>query len=281
MLSLITTKDIEKVMPFVGAMNEKSMGRLMMAIEGQHKLLVESTLGTAVDESITAVDDSYIAEEVRCVCILKAFLGQIRSRDLILTDTGFGIVSNQNIAPASQARVDALKDELEQSADAHLERLILLLRAVEGWGDTGQAKKSIPTLFWRPSLLMGDMAGTPKGYPDHTFRLLESVQPHIHAAVLFLKKHLSDEFWEELLAFERHPSQDIYLFRAVACCREFIRAKVCHAPMVKAESYYEELMNFIEGNLEQFPTYANSEAYQLNHHEPYENKAHHPGYFFG
>lgn len=281
MLPLITTKDIEKVMPFVGVMNEKSMGRLMEAIVRQHKLLVESTLGTAVDESITVEDDSDIAEEVRCVCILMAFLGQIRSRDLILTDTGFGIVSNQNVAPASQARVDALKDELEQSADAHLERLILLLRTVGGWGNTDQAKKCIPTLFWRPSMLMDDMMGKKSGYPDHTFRLLESAQPEINAAVLFLKKHLSDAFWEELMAFERHPSDSIYLSRAVACCREFIRAKVLRGPMVKADSYYEELINFIEGNLEQFSTYANSKAYQLNHHEPYENEAHHPGYFFG
>lgn len=281
MLPLITTKDIEKVMPFVGVMNEKSMGRLMEAIVRQHKLLVESTLGTAVDESITVDDDSDIAEEVRCVCILMAFLGQIRSRDLILTDTGFGIVSNQNVAPASQARVDALKDELEQSADAHLERLILLLRTVGGWGNTDQAKKCIPTLFWRPSMLMDDMMGKKLGYPDHTFRLLESAQPEINAAVLFLKKHLSDAFWEELMAFERHPSDNIYLSRAVACCREFIRAKVHRGPMVKADSYYEELINFVEGNLEQFSTYANSKAYQLNHHEPYENEAHHPGYFFG
>ena len=281
MLPIITQHDIERVMPFVGTMNEKAMGRLKAAVTREHTLLVESTLGSAVDESIGADDRTPIAEEVRSVCILRAFLSQIRSRDLILTDTGFGIVSSQNIAPASQARVDALKVELEQNADSHLERLILLLRGLVGWGSTEQAAMCIPTLLWRPSLLMGDMIGTPTEYPDHTFRLLQSVSPDIEAATNFLKKHLSAEFWAELLAYERHPSDSIHLRQVTALCRGFIRAKVFRRTMMRADRMYEELINYVEEHLDEFPTYANSDAYKLNHHEPYQNEAHHPGYFFG
>lgn len=47
---------------------------------------------------------------------LRAAYHLIPQLDLVLTPTGFGIVSNQNTAPASPARVQSLREELRHAA---------------------------------------------------------------------------------------------------------------------------------------------------------------------
>ena len=48
-----------------------------------------------------------------------------------------------------------------------------------------------------------------------------------------------------------------------------------------ARSAYEDLLGTLDANLETYTTYANSEAYKLNHFTHYANAADDPCYFFG
>ena len=49
---------------------------------------------------------------IHCIPTTKELIA-IPSLDLVLTTNGFGIVSNQNVVPASRERVDALISSLE------------------------------------------------------------------------------------------------------------------------------------------------------------------------
>lgn len=90
------------------------------------------------DEAIEAqAEDEVPAEEVDVepdarlvlverILVLEAFRRAIPSLDLVLTPNGFGIVSNDNMAPASTDRVNRLIDQLEVERDLAIENLVNL-----------------------------------------------------------------------------------------------------------------------------------------------------------
>lgn len=76
-------------------------------------------------EITTQQDILYFA---RMAIVNRAFAAAVPSLDLILTGNGFGIVSNQTVAPASRDRVNALVASLIDSADAAIETLATITK---------------------------------------------------------------------------------------------------------------------------------------------------------
>jgi len=76
-----------------------------------------------------------------------AYMTAIPSLDLVLTPNGFGIVSNQNVVPASRERVDALITSLESQRDAAIEALILRLSSRDDWRQSTQGQYFAATIF--------------------------------------------------------------------------------------------------------------------------------------
>lgn len=75
--------------------------------------------------------------------------------DLVLTPTGFGVVSNQNVAPASPARVQALAEELRRDESRTADRLafLLLQGGSREWLSGPEARSLFGGLLWCPTLL--------------------------------------------------------------------------------------------------------------------------------
>lgn len=76
-----------------------------------------------------------------------AYMTAIPSLDLVLTPNGFGIVSNQNVAPASMERVEHLITSLEAQRDSAIEQLLLRLASREDWQESEQGKYFNSTMF--------------------------------------------------------------------------------------------------------------------------------------
>ena len=76
-----------------------------------------------------------------------AFLHAVPSLDLVLTPNGFGIVSNQNIAPASKERVDRLLASLETERDQAIDLLLPRLPLLTDWLQSAQGQYFAATLF--------------------------------------------------------------------------------------------------------------------------------------
>lgn len=267
----ITQLDFSRELPFVSTATDDLYDSVAQDFTDTFSSLTVAALSPAVAEALPAV----IEPSVRQFVITDAFLGKIHSRDVILTDTGFGIVSNQNIAPASQQRVEAARKEISFRRDRALERIVDLCRRVSGWADTIQAEVQIPTLLWNPTLLAANTAQT--SWPS--YEDLRKATPAIVDAETKLRRMLGEALMEQLLAEERRALLKEERFRAVQLMRRYIGAVIDDRH--DAQRRYALLANFIEQHIDRFPEYRDSRAYTANHHQGYENKKDDPTFFFG
>lgn len=99
--------------------------------------------GVDGDESISPQEESEVPTEevdeqpdsrlaiVERILVTEAFRRAIPSLDLVLTPNGFGIVSNDNMAPASSDRVNRLIEQLEVERDNGIEQLVRLQMSLD------------------------------------------------------------------------------------------------------------------------------------------------------
>ena len=66
---------------------------------------------------------------------VQAFLSTLHEMDLVLTDAGFGVVSNESVAPASKERIQNLKLSLQIRLDENKDRLVNTLMKSELYED--------------------------------------------------------------------------------------------------------------------------------------------------
>lgn len=99
------------------------------ALEVAQEALRDEILG----ESLTALleennkEDRQLAGLCRRAISLEAFLRSIPRLDLVITEAGFGVVSNQDIAPASRERIQALTDSMRADLDDAKDRIVSFL----------------------------------------------------------------------------------------------------------------------------------------------------------
>lgn len=90
----ITAEQFEQLLPFVGAASEDVFTKMQPALENVYFDLVATVIGSDFEDAACA-EGSALLGNVRSYVILKAFILRLRSNDLIMTDNGFGIVSNE------------------------------------------------------------------------------------------------------------------------------------------------------------------------------------------
>ena len=96
-------------------------------------------LGTMADKLDTIPGLEQAVTKLVC---LRTYAEQIPELDLVLTPTGFGIVSNQNLAPASADRVKNLLQKVTNAYDDTYDRCLELLVGTD-WADTSQARINV------------------------------------------------------------------------------------------------------------------------------------------
>lgn len=209
----------------------------------------------------------------RLVCV-KAFLEEMRGLDLVLTATGFGVVSTQNTAPASKQRVDALEGQMRRLERLLTGQLLTLLFQVPGWSRTAQRQSCVATLFYEFGMLQ-QFAGISHPKSEDW----DVAVPSMFAADAFLRKHLGNAYMDELLEQLTSSSLTDENSPIVVMCQRYIGAYVAQNMRLKEETYMQ-LINRLEADLTKYPTYAHGEGYQLNHFTPYENHAEDSAFHF-
>lgn len=209
---------------------------------------------------------------VRYICV-AALADAVPHLDLVLTDTGFGVVSNANVAPASSERVERLLSQLTRLRDDNLDAVISSLRNIDGWSESEYASRWIPSIFWN-----GDHARL-FGRPSATRSTLDELAPQITDAESWLKEVLSPEFYWEMCLSERSPETPELNREAVWLARNCVVAHVNN--LGSLERHKRVMLRFIEAFPDNFGTYIASSAYRANHFEPYENKKDDSCFFFG
>lgn len=214
----------------------------------------------------------------RWVC-LEAFLSVVRHLDLVLTPTGFGVVSNGEVSPASASRVESLVEQVRQAWQCAKEQAVLtLLGSLHGWGCSSFGERCVPTLLC--------------GYQDYKVEArLEQLttsdwqlaQTHIQTADEILRRRISNEQMDALLSHLRsgkpwtEPMQ-----KAVNLMRSYMvrYSDTAYFTPNEMKSLLDRLQTLMDADADTFAPYHASSEYRRNHFKPYENKKSNPAYIF-
>lgn len=273
----ITKTDFERAIPAAREPKGKIFDVMQDAIMNKVDVIADSILG---EPGIAAVEDrgnasyDYLRSAVKRLACVGAFLEEMRGLDLVLTATGFGVVSSNDTAPASKMRVDALDGELRRKERLLRSQLVRQLFKVSGWSDTPQRRANVETLFYHFDMLE-QYAGINQPKPEDW----DQNTPVMAAADNLLRKHISHEYMDELLSQVTSCTVTAPNTYVVMLCQRYIGAVIAQNRQLQ-EELYMRLINRLEADLSLYPKYADSEAYRLNHFKPYENHAEDSAFHF-
>lgn len=107
------------------------------ALELAQETLVDDIIGSDLETILERreSEDSRLLKACQREIAMEAFLKSIPEVDLVLTDSGFGVISNQDVAPASKERVANLTAGLQARLDESKDRLVSFLMASTKYDD--------------------------------------------------------------------------------------------------------------------------------------------------
>lgn len=206
----------------------------------------------------------------RYVC-LEAYAEAIPSLDLVLTPTGFGVVSNQNVAPASADRVERLLARVRHERDDALDALIRELRCQSLWHDTPQARSFFTSLFWLGSQMQHF------GIRDASRADLEKYALEISEGEAELRGIISPEMFDALLETMRTGDMNIAHEVLTLRCRVYVAAR---AAKEDTRRLRREILSMLQTHPDDYPEYFASSTYKATKIERYENRRDDTCYFF-
>ena len=233
----------------------------------------------ATPEAAETASDSAAIEALRKplekVIVSHALMNAIPSLDLVLTPNGFGIVSNQNIAPASKERVERLRDSLEAERDRNLENMVLRLASRNDWQQSSQGKYFAATMF--PFLGLCRRLAIREHIWDE--------YQHLHDRLIKIENVLADTYFsqEQMTVFRQHVMNQMrdcrpieeHVIRSLQSLEMMLVSDMqCHP-----QSFYD-LVNIIREHEEIFPEWHSSATAQLYTPAVFTNKQKSGGYWF-
>lgn len=272
------TKEVFEANVPVARMPERNTSvyeRMRLMLQVSYTMMIR-TLVAPEFESLLDDEGELKALAIRTVC-LDAFVRTIRSLDLVLTSTGFGIVSTESTAPASRQRVDALAEEMAVEELRSIELMLQMLIKVEGWGMTEQARQRIPTLFYRPMFLKM-WASIPL-----TSQNWQLAQGRAASADAYLRGEVSEEYMDELLVklrTDRLEKPDVVIMDK---CNRFTGDFISNFELshgMPDKRQLRAIMEQMENYKDCYPTYVSSRLYAARHAERYENRQQDSSFFF-
>lgn len=237
-----------------------------------YNMIQQRFLGYVGEEALET-SERLSAAVVKAVC-LSAFLEVVRHLDLVLTPTGFGVVANNEVSPASSARVEAL---VEQCRVAYLKaegEMITWLSATSGWGSSLQAKMCLPLLVFS----IGQYGFQVK--QELTSKQWNEKLAALYEADAVMRKLISDEQMDDLLEMERGAKAKddtaVELIFKVRRCMIF----QAEGLLTAFSTERGRLLRYLDANIDKFQLYAVSSAYKANHFKEFQNGKEKPAFVF-
>lgn len=242
----------ERVKPFFIQAFQRIASALGFAFFGD----VESIITDATLEQLVYIEAAYRA---------------VSSIDLVATATGFAVVNNQNVAPASAHRVVALREDLRMRTSELRDQIIEQLRIV------GQVPQGfIRSLFYCPSLCRTYGITKSDGalvYDEEYIQLLTDIR----SAEAQISKKISHELMQALIARLYEPEQSPIYASVTDTIREAVAAIVMGR---QTNKYIDNCLAVVNTYADELEEYKNSATYRAYKNEPYENYEESPAFFF-
>lgn len=273
----ISKEDFERALPVGTSAHDEVFDAVAPECQLQIQFFEMALLGDEGKKMVTEAEDGapLLAQYKRLVCV-SAFLAVFRQLDLVLTPTGFGIVSNDMVSPASKQRVDALEGQLRTVQCNALAMVVDLLRS-EAWGKSEQAQNYIRHLFSAYSFF-AYAKSTAVTYQDW-----QNMQPAVMDADNFLRTRISDELMDELLCLYREgkDGDSQVCLQLITLIRDFTDVWSRKGMDTVRLPVFRRLMRCVESDPDVFKSYFNSNAYKRNHHETFQNSKDSTAFVFG
>lgn len=274
---IIERTDFERAVPAFRSPTPEVWNKVQRYVEGC----------TAAWQALITTDATlpgHVAASLATAICLRAAYDAVPQMDLVLTPTGFGIVSNQNTAPASRERVDALRLQLRRDA-CQLEDGVLSHLAAHNMMTMLRSRAG--SLLWTPTLCTLYGIRTPEGR-EVLREEFDAMATALHAASARVVDVISPELYAALV--KRQYAADASLTpdpsgkeeaygAALLMARQLMAAHVMHGPGIATHTRH--IINFIEAHADQLDEYRLSPTYQARHTTQYENKQADPSFFFG
>lgn len=234
--------------------------------------LCQQILGEVGEAALETSDDLRDAV-IKAVC-LDAFLGVVRHLDLVLTPTGFGVVANNEVSPASSSRVEALIEQCRVALISSQQQVMALLCNVPGWGKTLQARQGIQTIVWSFDayrFLTGETSMTSKEWTSKLAAMQE--------ADATIRKLVSDEQMDDIMSQVRCERKSNWEENEVRLMLMRCMIMLANGMLSAYSNERARLLSYLDRNLDKFPLYANSSAYKANFKE-FNNEKSKPAFVF-
>ncbi len=212
------------------------------------------------------------------VVVHEAFLRAVPSLDLVLTPNGFGIVSNQNVAPASPHRVTRLLASLETSRDIAIEQMIHNLFLNSSWNGSPNSGWFRATLF--PNIDLANLCG----FTEHRWAIYlglcsKAIEVELRLAEEYISPEQMQVFRGEVMsAFTDISVATSHHTRVIEQLRQIV-VTALQGNQVPIPSL-RDIVDLMRKNETSFPHFRNSNTYKLFEPPVFENKKHSNGYWF-
>lgn len=227
----------------------------------------------AVEDYLTT--DELLSFSYKFVCTSAAYEA-IPHLDLVATPTGFGVVSNQNVAPASRERVAALREQLRQQRSDAYDRLFLALIKDTAWRTTEAAVLVADTLLFLPCHLRR-YGVTLDGAPIYHEEYMKMAN-RIDQAEAELEHLISPELYEKLVALQLADQRTADEQIAIEQSRLLIATALNNTNPHARHAIARRLLETVRKA--GFEEYLNSATYAAQTFTPYQNEQQHPTFFF-
>ena len=278
MIKTITKSEFERVLPVGMSSNDNVFEMVLPEVENQLSIFNAGLLGDVGAKIIDAAgtDGILYYNYIRMV-VSAAFVAVMRQLDLVLTPTGFGVVSNDNVSPASKQRVDALEGQLRKSEYVSRAIVLMLLRSEE-WGETQQAVANIPYMFDEYDFFV-IQRNRMSGDVDEWLK----IQQLIRDADRHLRMKISDSQMDVLMSAYRKSGDYMSDYQSIIFYIKDFYYDWCFGSQTDAMGYpLRKIISTMENPdaAELYGNYLKSEAYKLNHHETIKNTKDSSAFFF-
>lgn len=246
--------------------------------------LTENVVGEKLISEIAAGNRESMFSVVAMIVVADAFSSAVPSLDLVLTPNGFGIVNNNNIAPASKERVERLVKSLCVIKSRCLTELLPMLRADKEWHDSRQCEWLAESVIQDMELVRKCAKSEPKSelYGDFdTDRW--GVFLEVRRKAYLIEQEISNgwispELMARLCKHEATSSYEDGEHYLISLLRGLVCATIRTGSM--SRKLLDDAVTYIRTYPDLFPEWHNSATAELFAPPIFENEKKSSGYFF-
>lgn len=251
-------------------------------LDQAEKWAVEAFTSRAIFDTICGMSEAHVIRtHLSRVVVCEAFRNAAPSLDLVLTPNGFGIVSNQNVVPASRERVERLIASLEMERDGAIHLLLAALPSITEWFSTEQCSFFAATMFPNTDICSA------VGIREHRWEKYLELRPILQT----IEQHIATQFIgeEQMVVFRKAVMQPSFASHAVvksvigslrAVEVQMLRTHLSPSSPPLPPTHLVQIVDVIIKHPDEFPEWHGSPIADLYSPPIFNNEKHSTGYWF-